>query len=193
MSHEAGTALGVADAGAKPDVEEGASGALAGAAAHLTLAQLQPHFAYFTVAALFTRGKLDYDPVEKFMVEGDIAPGPIMRLKFDRPMFRGLGQWDHYLWACRKDLWADLSTEIRGVAWHSRPDREFYSVEPGSAVLPDPRSLAGRPENIYVTTFGVTGNKCRYGFNTEVPPRLTSLTVDPTVVKMADLLFANLG
>ncbi len=187
MSEE-GAVVGVADSAVRD------SQAVPQARMDKTLVDMQPYFHYFTVAPLLTRGRLDFDPVSAYIEQkGDPAlQKAIFLAPFGSTLFEGVDPLGGNLWLARSDQWPDLSKFLDELAWSSTPKRELYQVEKGTLVIPDPLGKVGTRGHIYVTAYGVTGNKCRFAFNRESPPRLVSLPLDPAVVAAAKRLFLDL-
>ncbi len=140
-----------------------------------TLTEMSEEFEFFTTA-LYNLAGFDRDPVIEFL---KYYPLPDPRdqpaaIDYPRPFFQGLGvglllgkvvNWDHRIYAIRREHWQALRDTIAGIGWADQQKRIFARGLFHELTMVDPTKFyaAGGVLSelplITITVFAVTSNK----------------------------------
>lgn len=173
-----------------------------------TLTDMSRELEFFTPALMVTAGGFDRDPVVeylKFRNVQDPALAPFF-IDYARPFFEGFGvgllldrviNWNHRLYAIRRELWADFRDTLAGMAWADQKRRTytrscFHELEIVDETLMHKKGeiLPGLPM-LTITVFAVSSNKRRSCIAAALKPPHTRAYVahllpEPAMVMEAD-------
>jgi hypothetical protein len=140
-----------------------------------TLTQMAEEFEFFTTA-LYNLAGFDRDPIIEFLKFKQISDPREQPTAIDypRPFFQGLGvgvllgkvvNWDHRIYAIRREYWTDLRDTIAGIGWADQKRRIFARGLFHELTMVDPTQFyaAGGVLSelplITITVFAVSSNK----------------------------------
>lgn len=141
---------------------------------HDTLSDMTRDMEFFTTALMVTAGNFDRDPIIEYLkvhnLPGRDAP---IAIDYARPFFEGLGtgvllgrviNWNHRLYAIRRELWPDFRDTVAGMAWADQRQRTytralFHELEIVDETLMHKKGeiLSGLPM-ITITVFACSSN-----------------------------------
>lgn len=172
-----------------------------------SLQVMTEEYTFFTPAILYLLGLTTDAPLIDFQFEKRCNVDFYYR-KFAHPIFRGLetpdgdSDWNHALWAVRKEVWQDFYDFYSSLAFTDGQRR--YVTHMASQVIDvvDPLAMAraglilNQVPTCIVTAFGANGNTLRAAFEIGVSPlldrpRLRFYAPSPAMVVFADALYTG--
>lgn len=170
-----------------------------------SLRAMAADFTFFTPAALYLHGKFGDAPLIDYMAElGEDVP--LYYHRFDRPVFAGLetasgdADWNHVLWAVRREYWRSLLDFICSLTIAVCAERSTYRYGQQLFAIVDPIAADRSPivhvraERALVSTFGIYSNRYLAAFQPGPglgPPRLRFADPDPADRAAARAYFAG--